>query len=190
MQSAILLRSEPDLTGQHLQLSSKILPNVPSSPMWIAPGGLNILWILSWLSVLAILPWFQLSRHSCISRFDPTKFVPLYEQITVGFCLFVINLQRHIMKEWVDKECTTPTGTPVVRRQVKTQPYFFRFQSCFSLRGSKKSTPSLENGGAACRWSAGWPAIKGGSAFSLFKHNILTKFALQKNSLRNINNFN
>ena len=72
------------------------------------------------------------------------------------------------MKELVDKECTTPRGTPVVRRQ-----------SCFSLRGSKKSTPSLENWGAACRWSAGWPAIKGGSGFSLFKHNILTKFALR-----------
>ena len=40
------------------------------------------------------------------------------------------------------------------------------------FRGSKKSTPSLENGAAACRWSAGWPATKGGSRFSLFKQHI------------------
>ena len=147
--------------------------------MWIVPGGLNTIWILSWLSVLAILPWIHLSRHFFVSRFHPTKFVPLYEQITVGLYLFVINLRRHMMKELVEKECTTPSGTPVVRRQVKTQPYFFSFQSCFTLRGSKKSTPSLENGRATCRWSAGWPAIKGGSGFSLFKNNILTKFALR-----------
>ena len=59
------------------------------------------------------------------------------------------------------------------------QPYFFRSRAAFFLRGSKKSTPSLENGGPACRWSAVWPAIKGSSGFSLFKHNILTKFALR-----------
>lgn len=158
--------------------------------MWIVLGG----WTPSEFFLDSVYLQFCLESPYqdifFVSRFDPTKFVPLYEQITVGLYLFVINLWRHMMKEFVDKECTTPTGTPVVRRQVKTQPYFFRFQSCFSLRGSKKSTPSLENGGAACRWSAGWPAIKGGSAFSLFKHNILTKFALQKNSLWNINNFN
>ena len=143
--------------------------------MWIVPGGLNTIWILSRLSVhtcnFALNPLIK-------TRFDPTKFVPSYEQITVGLYLFVINLRRHMMKELVDKECTTPTGTPVVRRQLKTQPYFFSFQSCFTLKGSKKSTPSLENGDATCKWSAGWPAIKGGSGFSLFKNNILTKFAL------------
>ena len=73
--------------------------------------------------------------------------MPLYEQITVGVYLFVINLRRHVMKELVDKERTTPTGTPLVRRQVKTQPYFFSFQSCFTLKGLKKSTPSLEGNG-------------------------------------------
>ena len=84
-----------------------------------------------------------------------------------------------MMKVLVDKERTTPTGTPLVRRQVKTQPYFFSFQSCFILKGSKKSTPSLENGVKTCKWSAGLPAIRGGSGFSLFKNNILTKFALR-----------
>ena len=147
--------------------------------MWIVLGGLNTFWILSWLSVLAILPWIHLSRHFFCFKVDPTKFVALYEQITVALYLFVINLWRHMMKEFVDKECTTPTGTPVVRRQVKTQPYFFSFQSCFTLKGSKKSILSLENGGATCKWSAGWPAIKGFSGFSLFKNNILTKFALR-----------
>ena len=112
-----------------------------------------------------------------VSRFDPTKFVPLYEQITVGLYLFVINLRRHMIKELVDKEGTTPTDTPVVRTQVKTQPYFFSFQSCFTLKGSKKSTRSLENGVATCKWSTGLPAIKGGSGVSLFENNILTKFA-------------
>ena len=83
-----------------------------------------------------------------------------------------------MMKELVDKECTTPRGTPVVRRQVKCNLISSAPELLF-LRGSKKSTPSLENGGPACRWSAVWPAIKGGSGFSLFKHNILTKFALR-----------
>ena len=82
-----------------------------------------------------------------------------------------------MIKKLVDKEGTTPTGTPVVRTQVKMQPYFFSFQSCFTLKGSKKSTPSLENGVATCKWSTGLPAIKGGSGVSLFKNNILTKFA-------------
>ena len=72
------------------------------------------------------------------------------------------------MKKSVDKEWATLRCTPLVTRQVKRQPYLFScFLRCFTLRGSKKCTPTFENAGATCRRSAGSPAIKGGSGVTL-----------------------
>ena len=136
--------------------------------MWGAAGGLNTHWIRSLLSAPAILSWFQPLRHSCISGFAPTKFVPLSEYITVALPLLAINRQRDIMKESVDKEWATSRCTLLVTRQVKRQPYIFScFLRCFTFRGPKKSPPTFENAGATCRGLAGSPAIKGGSGFTL-----------------------
>ena len=107
-------------------------------------------------------------KHSCISRFAPTKFLPLSEYVTVALPLLAINRRRDVMKESVDKKWATSRCTPLVTRQVKRQPYLFScFLRCFTFRGPKKSTPTFENAGATCRRSAGSPAIKGGSGFTL-----------------------
>ena len=107
-------------------------------------------------------------KHSCISRFAPTKFLPLSEYVTVALPLLAINRRRDVMKESVDKKWATSRCTPLVTRQVKRQPYLFScLLRCFTFRGPKKCTPTFENAGATCRRSAGSSAIKGGCGFTL-----------------------
>ena len=64
------------------------------------------------------------------------------------------------------------------QKAVENATLFLQLPELLYLKRFKEIHPKFRKWGCNLKWSAGWPAIKGGSGFSLFKNNILTKFAL------------
>ena len=123
----------------------------------------------NWRSIFSS---FQRATDSLYSLLDPTKLVPLSDQISLGGPLLLMNWRRIIKKSSVSSEGVASKYTARVGRHVSKHPHRFAvLRPHLTVNGLNKSTPVNVNGWYASSLALGSDPINysKGLAF-IFRH--------------------